>query len=68
MITGHEEAQATATGHENKSAATSDNEQTLAEAPSSATDDRRRDGKHVLHPIEIDDEAAPIWDTDDVAS
>ena len=35
--TGHEEAQATATGQDNKSAATGDHEQALAEVPSSAT-------------------------------
>ena len=34
--TGHEEPQAMATGQEKKSAATRDNEQALAEAPSSA--------------------------------
>ena len=36
--TGHEEPQAMATGQEKKSAATRDNEQALAEAPSSAID------------------------------
>ena len=48
--TGHEEAQATATGQEKKSAATGDNEQALAEAPSSATGQRRRDDKLLLAP------------------
>ena len=48
--TGHEEAQATATGQEKKSAATGDNEQALAEAPSSATGQRRRDDKPLLAP------------------
>ena len=48
--TGHEEAQATATGQEKKSAATGDNEQALAEAPSSATGKRRRDDKPLLAP------------------
>ena len=65
--TGHEEAQATATGQEKKSATTSDNEQALAEAPSSATSQRRRDDKPLLDPPEFDDEAGPIWDTDEVA-
>merc|ERR1712139_546831 len=65
--TGHEEAQATATGQEKKLAATGDNEQALDEAPSSATDQRRRDDKPLLDPPEIDDEAGPIWDTDEVA-
>ena len=48
--TGHEEAQATATGQEKKSAATGDNEQALAEAPSSATGQRRRDDKPLRDP------------------
>ena len=65
--TGHEEAQATTTGQEQKSAATGDNEQALAEAPSSATGQRRRDDKPLLDPPEIDDEAGPIRDTDEVA-
>ena len=60
--TGHEEAQATATGQEKKSAATGDNEQALAEAPSSATGQRRRDDKPLLDAPEIDDETGPIWD------
>ena len=65
--TGHEEAQATATGQEKKSAATGDNEQALAEAPSSATGQRRKYDKPFLDPPEIDDETGPIWDTDEVA-
>ena len=35
LATGHEEAQATATGQEKKSAAAGDNEQAIAETPSS---------------------------------
>ena len=65
--TGHEEAQATATGQEKKSTATGDNEQALAEAPSSATGQRRTDDKPLLDPPEIDDETGPIRDTDEVA-
>ena len=61
------EAQAAATGHEEKSSATGDNEQALAEAQSSATGQRRKDDKPLLHPPEIDDETGPIRDTDEVA-
>ena len=61
------EAQAAATGHEEKSSATGDNEQMLAEAQSSATGQRRKDDKPLLHPPEIDNETGPIRDTDEVA-
>ena len=61
------EVQAAATGHEEKSPATGDNEQALAEAQSSATGQRRKDDKPLLHPPEIDDETGPIRDTDEVA-
>ena len=55
---GHEEeAKAAATGHG----------QALPEAQSSATGQRRKDDKPLLDPPEIDDEAGPIRDTDEVA-
>ena len=71
--TGHEEeAQAAATGHEEAQAAPQarrrslqrpgDNEHALAEAPSSATGQRRKDDKPLLDPSQIDDETDPIWD------
>jgi hypothetical protein len=61
------EAQAAATGHEENSSATGDNEQALAAAQSSATGQRRKEDKHLLHPPEIDDETGPIQDTDELA-
>jgi hypothetical protein len=60
------EAQAAATGHEEKSSATGDNEQALAEAQSSATGQRRKDDKLLLHPPEIVDETSDPG-TDEVA-
>ena len=58
------EAQAAATGHEEKSAATG--HEALAEAQSSATGQRRKDDKPLLNPPEIDDETGLIRDTDEV--
>ena len=54
------EAQAAATGHEEKSSAT------VEEAQSSATGQKRKDDKPLLHPPEIDDETGPIRDTGEV--
>ena len=66
--TGHvEEAPATATGQAKKSAATSDNEQALVEAQSTATGKNKLDDKPLLDPPEIDAQKGPIRDTDEVA-
>ena len=52
---------------EMKSAATSNNEQALAEAPSSATGHGGNYDKPFLDPREIDDDTGPIRHTDEVS-
>ena len=56
-----------ATAQEKKSAATGDNEQALAEAQGVATGQRKQDDKPLLDPSEIEDDTAPMRDTDEVA-
>ena len=53
-----------ATGQEKKSAATSDNEQALAEPQSSATGQRRKDDKHVVINLTIGKRFKAAWKHD----